>query len=414
MMLQCLRWVGCRTAAVLALLPMAAQTLRDPYCVDDAALARAGYVSHGPFAFGNLHDSDQVQALLPDEPLVWLETAHFRIGASLSPCRLEGDKQWLLQVQEELRRLALRLPLVSADVRQLDPLLRAHLVAQRAEDVYADVQAVLGVDDNSFPRAPGDDPRRPGTFMGLGPYLGMPHKYTILLLRQSQSLARYTAAYHGWATTQPVRHHDHAFGTAFFGAAEQSNCGLYGSDVALRTHLTFHLAYLCYTSYRAYGHDLPAWIPVGLAWWHARKISTLVPIYDLEPDAAGHRRYAQWQKRLPVLLRKDGLPPLPALLQRMDVDSFTMDEHFAAWAMIDQLLRCQRPQFVRFLNRMKDPFHDRLRFPTLEELQARQREALQLAFGVDAQGLAAVCRRQSPPGRRRRVRGCGPRGRRWR
>jgi hypothetical protein len=80
-------------------------------------------------------------------------------------------------------------------------------------------------------------------------------------------------------------------------------------------------------------------------------------------------------------------------LDRMDVNTFTMDQHLEAWALVEYLLDEQRAPFVRFLDAMKDPFCERLRFPTREELFARQRAALQAAFGTDAAGLEERWRR---------------------
>jgi hypothetical protein len=221
----------------------------------------------------------------------------------------------------------------------------------------------------------------------------MPQKFTILLVRESASLSRYTAAHHGWSTSEPTRHHDHRFGTAFFGAAEGSSQGLLRNDLVLRTHLAFNVSWLLYVSWRSFGHNLPAWITDGLAHWHARRITTRVPVYDLEPGEAGRARYEQWSRRWLSMLRARQFEPLPDLFTRMDVNAFTMDQHLQSWALVDHLLEYHRPQFVLFLNRMKDPFHERLRFPTLEELQARQQEALRTAFGVDAAGLEANWRR---------------------
>lgn len=207
----------CVAAPLDAMAPQAPPSVpaTDPYTGGELeAMTRAGYVSFGPFAFGKNHDNEDIQKLLPAESLVWIETAHFRIGASLSPCKVDkaaGDKEWLGSLTIELQRLGQRIPGVNGDVKVLDPWLRAHLIAQRAEETYAEVSGVLGVTDASFPDVPGD-PLQPREFMGLGPYLGQRQKFTILLVRQSASLSRYSAAHHGWATSQPSQHHDHTFG----------------------------------------------------------------------------------------------------------------------------------------------------------------------------------------------------------
>lgn len=133
---------------------------------------------------------------------------------------------------------------------------------------------------------------------------------------------------------------------------------------------------------------------MGLAQWHARRITTRLPVYDLEPGEQGRKRHEQWSRRWLPMLRARSFEPLPQLFTRMDVSLCNMDQHLQCWALCDHLLAAHRPEFVAFLNRMKDPFHGRIRFPTSEELQVRQRESLQAAFGCDAVTLEENWRRQ--------------------
>jgi hypothetical protein len=100
----------------------------DPYTAgDEAALGKAGYVSFGPFEFGTNHTTTDVEALLPNEPLVWIETAHFRIGSALPALSITSskDREWVTKVREELMQVALRLPSVNPNTSRLDPWLRA-------------------------------------------------------------------------------------------------------------------------------------------------------------------------------------------------------------------------------------------------------------------------------------------------
>ena len=54
----------------------------------------AGYISKGPFPWGDKHDSAQIEHVLGKEvKLLWLETAHFRIGCSLTPFKIPKDRE---------------------------------------------------------------------------------------------------------------------------------------------------------------------------------------------------------------------------------------------------------------------------------------------------------------------------------
>src|SRR5262245_25935574 len=68
----------------------------DPYTeADPAAMAKAGYVAFAPFAFGDGYDTRDVMALLGDEQLLWVETAHFKIGCALTALPLRGEADWI-------------------------------------------------------------------------------------------------------------------------------------------------------------------------------------------------------------------------------------------------------------------------------------------------------------------------------
>lgn len=370
-------------------------TAIDPYTRGDAAaMTAAGYESFGPFAFGTNHDSREVQAMLPDEPLVWLETAHFRIGCAAAASEVGKDKVWAPQLRQRLAALGQRLPNLDAKAPRLDRWLRAHLIADAAERVYADVLLELSRADADFPAHPGHEARLGEGFLGAGPFLGMPQKFTILVLQRPASLAAYTAAHHSWATSAPTRFFDHRFGCAFVGLAA---AGALNGDEALLTHLQFHIAHNLYSGYRSYGHNLPAWLVNGLAHWQSRKVSVRVPVYDLRTGpGSSEKDFLAWSKRWPTMLEKDRFEPLPTFVRRMDIGGYSMDDHLQCWAFVDFLMAARRDELRLFLERMKDPFHERLRFPTDAELFARQDQAMQLAFGTDAAGLQDAWRSYRP------------------
>jgi hypothetical protein len=56
----------------------------DPYTLGEAeTLARVGHASFGPFLWGDGHSTAQVEQELGGVPLIWVETAHFKLGSSL-------------------------------------------------------------------------------------------------------------------------------------------------------------------------------------------------------------------------------------------------------------------------------------------------------------------------------------------
>lgn len=385
------------TAANAAQQFVPAHADHDPYIGAGAlALDSAGYLGLGPFEFGCNHTSLDIVTLLPDERIVWIETPHFRIGCGLPAVSVSGSREWQEHLRAELTVLSGKLPGINPKTRVLDPFLRAHLCAQRLEVLYRDVLLLLGRSDDDFPAVPGHDPRQPERFLGLGRHLGMQAKFTVLLLAKSTNLQRYTAAHHGWATGDPTRHLDHRVGSLRIVAAGDTAHHIGDDEEALAALLTYHAAQALYSGYRSFGHQLPAWLPHGLALRHARQISTRIPLLPMR-DEAQREQYRQWQKQLGVMRKDWSFTPLERLFAVVDEARLDPAESLQSWALIEWLASDRGEQLRAFVHAMKAPFHERLRFPTNEELLARQQAALQAAFGTDAVGLEAAWRQQSGP-----------------
>lgn len=428
--MSALRIPGCITAAASTLLPwlaviplaagprtqdpppveVAVGTLRaqpDPYTREGgaAALAKAGYVSLGPFELGDNHTSKDVEALLGSEPLCWIETAHFRIGCALSPLGFRGaNEEWAKRVRGELRRLQQRLPDVRPDTKVLDPWLRAHLFAQRCEESYAAFLGDLGVSDSVFPDAHGDDPEGPpNEFHGVGPYLGMAGKFAILIVQRTSSLARYTRAYQGQETIDPLRIHFAGSGVLGYAIAEETNKSLMKDDEALHTHLVYNLTVNFLNGYRGYGHELPPWLVLGLAHWHSRRVCPRYPAYERKiKDERLDSPFWQWDVRAQGLMQFGAFEPLAQLMARQEGTDFGMEQHIEAWYLTDFLMRTRKPALMRFLHGMKDPFHGRRKVPTWDEVLARQDSLLRAEFGMDATALEAAWRKDPLSTKRRK------------
>lgn len=377
------------TAALPAqMLPLPRAVAADPYTAGrDDALARAGYVSLGPLPISANHTTDDLRILLPDEPLRWIETAHFRIGCALGATDVAGSPAFVARLRGELADLSSRMPDVTPKAKVLDGWLRAHLVALRVERLYAAALSTLGCEQAVFERD-AHDARLGSAFTGLGPHFGMREKFTVLLFASTTSLQRYTAAYHGAATSAAARRHDGAFGNMVFAAAGDGAQDLGRDEEALATTLAYHVAHNLYVGFRSFGHLLPAWLPEGLALRHARQISERVAVVDVRGDD-DRLTYSQWNKRLAEARKAWPFGTIATLASHVDGDKLTLVESLQAFALVDWLLRERHADFAAFATRLKDPFHERLRFPTVEELMARQDAAMRAAFGAGAESLEA-------------------------
>ncbi|MFK7738970.1 MAG: hypothetical protein AB8H80_01510 [Planctomycetota bacterium] len=380
------------TATLLAQNPQASQRAHagsDPYAKKgDANPARtAGYVRYGPFPFGHEHTSTDVEALLGTEPLIWIETEHFRLGCALAETELSGSepwrKEWRKRVMGELRALHEVLPLVPLKPRRLDPWLRAHLYAHRLEAIYAEARTTLGVAQDWFPNERGD--RHEGkVYRGDGPHFGMAEKFTVLLLQRASSHARYTHAYHGSEMAEPLRVHDQDYGNLYWGASEETGGGLFGNDLALHSQLVFNIAHNIYSGYRAHSAFLPAWLITGLSHHHARRISKRYPTFDRRDDSDTEERspFWAWEERVSGLARHEVFVPLDDFFEVTHAGEYTIEQHMHCWALVEWLLKTHRQETVRWLHELSEPLPFR-GLPSTAQILRWQRTHFVLAFDLD-------------------------------
>lgn len=370
----------------------------DPYTNNQPKLlAKAGYANLGPFEFGTKQTTGTIEELLGTEPLMWVETEHFKLGCSLPPIALKGREDWRpawrKQIDAELKELRRVFPGIKKKVKVLDPWLRTHLYAMRLEKIYDEVCEVLGVDDTWFPTRPGEA-IAPKEYRGIGPFFGMKNKLTVLLLRTGASHARYMRAYHGFEMKEPMRMHDVEYSCMYWGCSTETAGGLFHIDHALHANLAFNVAHNLYTSFRGFGHELPAWVVTGLGHWHARKVTPRFPTYDRQHDKDEDPRSAfwEWDVRVHGLVKNNVFEEVAPFIDRLDAGKFRVEQHMQSWALVDFLIKHKHPQLRAFLMEMKDPFHARRRLPTAQELLVRQREALVRAFDCDVEDLEVAWR----------------------
>ena len=167
-----------------------------------AVMAKLGYVSYGPFEFGQRGrkpaTTDQIDAHISHAQILWVETAHFRIGSSLETWAVPFDpKTRKKKFRTELTELKKVLPKVKPKSRTLKPWLRLHLIAARMEALYSEVLEWTGTTDAEFPTGDKLVIAGRGRYLGHGPYLGMKNKYLVFVTGRSGAYADYVRTFIG-------------------------------------------------------------------------------------------------------------------------------------------------------------------------------------------------------------------------
>lgn len=352
----------------------------DPYTKNGREkFAAAGYVSLGPFRFGDDHTTAQVESSLAGVPLLWVESEHFKIGSGLPEYEIADDKAEKARLKTELEVLAQRLPDVKVKLKKLDPWLRLHLLALRLETLYADFQRHCGLRASEFPQ-PSSDPG--DGRMGRGPFLGMSGKFTVLVFASKSHLARYAAAFLGGRVEGPTRKRFlETDGWLFATAAELV---LHGqeSDTALACDLAAHVAQNLALGLRGGRGDLPFAVEQGLGQWFARRVDARFPVFAGRDPARLQGQSQAWEAEVRTRAEHKVFPASRDLLGWEDPDTLEWADHLVLWSRFDYLFAREDGAAGQFLRRLQEPLD-----PAAPALDARTRAerahaALEAAVGV--------------------------------
>lgn len=375
--------------AALLLAPFAgAQKLRDkskpknhpvqcPYCEGDPLLMKsAGLISHGGFEFGKT-DTAKTDELMVSSDIRWLETPHFKIGMGLGTQKVDGEDR--NKIRAECARLAEVFPDVPAKPRSVDPWLRLHLYGQRLEDHYADMCKFLGVQDSDFPPA-GKLWDGQGTFMGMGPFLGMPRKFEVLLLPSEAALTSYLRESYGLLSKRTQRWHIVELGTIQVVIHEQQ--GSLKKDAALHGHVIFTTTQMMMNAFKHYSYESPIWLMEGVAHLMERRLSPKYNTFSSSEGAVAQMtRREDWEPPCYKLVKGGKMPSMASLTGMRDFADLDLDRNFATWSIVDYLDRVH-PGFIRGLLHAIKGLTNESKFTDGSQLVDVQREYFKSALGV--------------------------------
>ncbi len=396
--------VACRAAGFLSLLllagPLSARTAwaqdlaplpednepepfspADPYTQGErAALDRLGYKSFGPFTLPGGTSTSEATEILGGVPILWVETAHFKLGSSLKTYRLRGDAEEGRKLEAELARLRQRLGRLKSSRNQLDPWLRLHLYAQRLEELYAAFCQAFALSELAF--------GPPATDMGLGPHLGQKEKFLVLLLEKKASLGRYTRIYLGAEQTISNRAFLPGGGMLYAVSAESMREGGLELDAVLQSYLAFSLVCNFCDGFRQSWSAVPVWFKYGLGHHFARAIDARWPVYEgIGEQREGREDAWKWEPRVRGLVENEVFPAWEGMLAWRDPGDLDRRAHMIAWSRVEWLLQREGGDPRAFLMEVGAPLPPHSSELSTEEHLARQLAGLQAAWGAGPAAL---------------------------
>lgn len=349
-----------------------------PYCEGDPeTMAKAGIVSHGGFAFGKEDGTNKVDAVLASCDVKWIETTHFEIGFALGPHKVKQDEKE--KIRAELARLALVLPNVDVKEKILDPWLRAHLYAQRVEEIYRRVSETLQVKDEDFP-PPKTVWDRTGKYMGTGPHLGQTGKYEVLIVPAEANLTTYLQHQFGLVTKKTQRWN--LVATDTLSVTIHTGEDNLREDEGLHGHLGFNLAINLLDGYKHYSYDTPIWIREGFGHFIEREIGIKFNSFDsAEGGIAQTTRKAKWEPEVRRLVAGGKPPRMAELMSMKEYSDLTLDRHYATWSMVQYLITVKPNEWAAF-NGALHGITDSQGLPRVENMGDVHRDLFKQHLGV--------------------------------
>ncbi len=329
----------------------------------------------GGFEFGS-SDSAEVDAFMGTSDIRWIETEHFELGFALGSYKVKQDEK--KKFRAELAKLAEKLPPVKVKSKILDPWLRAHLYAQRLEEMYDSFLELVQVDPADFPDgSKGWD--LTGTSMGEGPYLGQKGKYEVIIFPSEAASVSFLRKHFGLSIKKTQRWNVIPRDTlTLITHTDQSQ---FKKDSALHAHLSFNLAINFFDGFKHYSYDGPIWLREGLGHFMERRVDPRFNTFDSsEGSLAQMTKKSEWEPEVVKLVRSGKAPRMAELINVKTYAELKLPHHFATWSMVDFLARSDPKKFATFLWTIKGRT-DEKGYALTTDLKGAHRDALKSIYG---------------------------------
>jgi len=352
-------------------------------------LARAGYESLGPFHWADGIETRDVEETCGLARILWVETAHFRLGSTLQTYECPSDELEEQKLKAELGRLSKRMKRVPREPSKLDPWLRLHLYAQRLEEQYSDFETRFGLRDEEFER-------KPDSKLDLGPgrYLGSELKFTVLLTSKTAPLARCGKR---WLRIDAQGYYRGllAGGSWFLGASAEGLAQLgCDFDSGLHALVAYTLAENLCEGFRGSKREKPLWWKHGLGLFYARRVEERWSVHVARAETGSEADAWRWEPRLGALVANGFVPSWDEMLGWPGGKQLDAAQHMSTWARVSWLLGLEKTDLRGFLMAVSEPYGPNLseseRDAALAEIS---RKALQATFGKTPAELDAAWRK---------------------
>lgn len=360
----------------------------DPYTRGEAkAIEKAGYVSLAPIEWAQGIRVEDVKETLGGIDVLWIETPHFKIASTLESYKCPSDPDEDDKLAAELGRLKKKLARYKDARNKLDPWMRAHLYAQRLEELYASFEKSFGLAPADFP----DPEARTAAEgrLGKGPYLGLERKFTVLLAEKTSTVARFAKRYAD-REERPWDRFSLPGGSMFLGvSAEGLKSFGFPLDASLHCVVASEVTHNFVNGFQSSWSASPLWLECGLAHAAARAVDArFVPSIQGAPNPDDPDAW-KWEPRVRGLVENGVAIPWAETLAWKTWDDVKVQGHLVAWSRASWLLERPPAELKTFLLAVTEPLPELEGDALLNAAVEREGNACVKAFGKPLTAMEA-------------------------
>lgn len=335
---------------------LAKEGLKDPYTDEDPKLMKKmGVVGYGPFVWANNKRTTDVDKVLGEGRILWMETENFKIACNLGYAGAPKDSSARRQLKSEIKRLNKKSNKFPTRSSKMTPWMRMHIYAQRAEDLLAEFQKLSG---HKTPGKP----------------LGNKEKLLLLLFERKSDLARYMDVFGGRRSQQTQRLH-HASGHYSVVLTAEGDDGPRDAETVNAQFRFFVIQMFCDAA-----NGAPFWLSYGMAHWFERQIPcNMINCGVKAGESVDPATQYQWDRKILKRTKHDALCiPFNKLCRETDLGFYG---HVQAWSLTKYLMEDEE-KFRLFFQSVLGKFS-----------RSRQIQALDAAYGMAPEELDVAWRK---------------------
>lgn len=319
----------------------------DPYTKKDPAAMKAlGVVNYGPFTWADHFTTADIDKVLGEGRMLWMETEHFRLGFNLktSPWpEVSAERKAVVAECKSLNKKWRKFP---SKPKKLGPWIRVHLYAQRCERAYAEFSKLVGVTESTFDKK--------SKTIGRGPYLGMPDKFLLMMFQKKSDMARYMSRFcEDTKADDSMRYFHKQTGQMILCISQE---GMEGFDApGLHGHMVYTMWQNMLNGYRGYAYPLPLWFSTGIAHYYSRQIKTkFVNARISDTESVDRDSQNKWALKVLKRSKHEGATlPFEQLTALNDWETFGFHAHMQCWSRIDYLMHLDEQKVGLMIDKLK-------------------------------------------------------------